>query len=81
MENQLDTVQSTKATKDLCNQLFDLVEEYSVLDGAPSMEFQLEYLKGFISYMASQDLGIAFRVKRRIDVLKSELKASRPYLR
>ena len=78
MENQLHTVDSTK---DLCNQLFDLVKEYSVLDGSPCMEYQLEYLKGFISYMAIQDLGIAFRVKRRIDVLNKELQTSRPYQR
>jgi hypothetical protein len=78
MENQLDTVQSTK---DLCNQLFDLVEEYSVLDGAPSMEYQLEYLKGLITYLAIQDPGIAFRVQSRVNILNKELQTSRPYLR
>ena len=78
MENQLDTVQSTK---DLCNQLFDLVEEYSVLDGAPSMEYQLEYLKGLITYLTNQDPGIAFRVQSRVNVLNKELQTSRPYLR
>ncbi len=81
MENQLDTVQSTKATKDLCNQLFDLVEEYSVLDGAPSMEFQLEYLKGLFTYLAIQDPGVAFHIQRRVNILNKEMQTSRPYLR
>ncbi len=78
MKNQLDTVQSTK---DLCNQLFDSVEEYSVLDGAPSMEYQLEYLKGLITYLAIQDPGVAFRVQSRVNILNKELQTSRPYLR
>ena len=81
MENQLNTVQSTKATKDLCNQLFDLVEEYSVLDGAPSMELQLEYLKGLITYLAIQDPGVAFHIQRWVNILNKELQTSRPYLR
>ena len=78
MENQLDT---GVYTKDLCNQLFDLVKEYSVLDGAPSMEFQLEYLKGLITYLAIQDPGVAFHIQRWVNILNKELQTSRPYLR